>query len=109
MYRKLSILLLCISAALWLAALVPIAGAQDANQDVFGRALPEDAAPYDMQTFAELCNSTNVEISFSSVITVYQRICGGTNIADQFSDPLLVLDENLNLIPAAATSWESSE
>jgi peptide/nickel transport system substrate-binding protein/oligopeptide transport system substrate-binding protein len=105
MYRKLSVLLLSLTALLWLAALIPVTGAQDANKDVFGRDLPEDAASYDMQTWSVLCDSTATHTTFSAVISVYQRICG----ADLFSDSLVVLDENLNLVPAAAASWESAE
>ncbi|MEZ4672149.1 MAG: ABC transporter substrate-binding protein [Anaerolineae bacterium] len=90
------------------AVAVPMAGAQE-NSTVFGAALPDNAAPYDQQVFTELCDSTRTETSLSSVVTVYQRICGDTNLFDQFSDPLVVLDENLNLIPAAADSWEASE
>jgi ABC-type oligopeptide transport system substrate-binding subunit len=38
-------------------------------------------------------------------VTVYQRIC----MSDKLGDPLLVLDENLQLIPAAAEKWEPSK
>lgn len=109
MYRKLSTALFFMSIALWLAAVaLPMAGAQD-NVDVFGRPLPEDAAPYEQQTWRTICDSTRTETSLSSVVTVYQRICGDTNLFDLFSDPLVNLDENLNLIPGAAESWEPSE
>jgi len=84
--------------------LVPALAAQDANVDVYGRPLPDDAAPYEMQTWQTLCDSTMKQITFSAVESVYQRICG----ADLFSDSLVVLDENLNLIPAAADSWDVS-
>src|SRR5687767_12028814 len=105
MYRKLSVSLLVLSALVaTLTFLVPLAGAQDANKDVFGRDLPEDAAPYDMQTWSALCDSTRTETSISSVVTVYQRICGDTNFFDLLGDPLVNLDENLNLIPGAAES-----
>ncbi len=109
MYRKLSVSLLMLSALIaTLVFLVPFAGAQDANKDVYGRDLPEDAAPYDMQTWAALCDSTRTETSVSSVVSVYQRICGDTNIFDLLGDPLVNLDENLNLIPGAAEKWEPS-
>lgn len=93
-------LLLC----LLLTASVPLL-AQDDMTDVYGRALPEDAAPYSMQTWRVLCNPTNTQINFSAVVTVYQRICG----SDLFSDPLVWLDNNFNLVPGAAESWEPSE
>jgi ABC-type transport system substrate-binding protein len=108
MYRKMSVLLICLSVLMLLAAVaVPMAGAQE-NVDVFGRALPENAAPYEQQVWTELCDSTRTETSLSSVVSVYQRICGGAPLFDQFSDSLVNLDENLNLIPGAAESWEAS-
>jgi len=110
MYRKLSVSLLMLSALIaTLTMLVPFVGAQDANKDVYGRDLPEDAAPYEMQTWSALCDSTRTETSTSSVVTVYQRICGDTNFNDLLGDPLVNLDENLNLIPGAAESWEPTE
>ncbi|MCA0455490.1 MAG: peptide ABC transporter substrate-binding protein [Chloroflexi bacterium] len=109
MYRKLSVGLLVMSAVLLMAVVsVPFAVAQDANQDVYGRDLPADAAPYDKQIFAGLCNSVVKEISLTSVASVYSRICQGTPVVDQYGDPLVVLDENLQLIPAAAESWEAA-
>jgi len=78
--------------------LVPALAAQDANVDVYGRPLPADAAPYNMQTWQTLCDSTAKQITFSAVESVYQRLCG----ADMFGDALVNLDQNLNLIPASA-------
>jgi len=89
--------------------LVPLAGAQEVNQDIYGRDLPADAAPYESQTWSVLCDSTRTETSISSVVTVYQRICGDTNIFDLLGDSLVNLDENLNLIPGAADSWEATD
>jgi len=88
---------------------VLLVSAQEGNQDIYGRDLPEDAAPYEMQTWSVLCDSTRTEMSLSSIVTVYQRICGDTNIFDLLGDPLVNLDENLNLVPAAAESWEPTE
>ena len=105
MYRKLSIVLLVLSVMLLTAAFgTPFVGAQDANVDIYGRPLPEDAAPYDMQIWTELCNAARTEISLSSAVTVYQRICD-LHMFDKFGDSLVVLDENLNLIPGAAETW----
>jgi peptide/nickel transport system substrate-binding protein/oligopeptide transport system substrate-binding protein len=98
-----------LSAIMLLSVLaLPFASAQD-NVDIYGRTLPEDAAPYEMQTWQRICDSTRTETSLSSVVSVYTRICGDTGLFDQFSDSLLNLDENLNLIPGAAESWEASE
>lgn len=82
--------------------------AQEDNVDVYGRTLPEDAAPYEMQVWRELCNANRTEIALSSVVSVYQRICDLHGF-DQFSDPLVEVDQNFNLIPAAAESWEPAD
>lgn len=109
MYRKLSAVLIALSAMLMLATVgLPLAGAQDANKDVYGRDLPANAAPYDQQIMAGICESTNKEISLSSVVSVYARICSSFGIFDKFGDSLVSLDENLNLIPGAAEKWEVS-
>jgi peptide/nickel transport system substrate-binding protein/oligopeptide transport system substrate-binding protein len=82
--------------------------AQSDNTDIYGRPLPEDAAPYEMQVWTEMCRSDSTQISFMAATTVYQRICQpGTS--DLFADSLVNLDENLELIPAAAESWSVSE
>src|SRR5260221_11473537 len=81
-----------------------ISRAQADNVDVYGRTLPADAAPYHQQVWTELCDSKAKQTSLMAAVTVYQRIC----MADKLGDPLLVLDENLNLIPAAAEKWEPS-
>jgi ABC-type transport system substrate-binding protein len=109
MYRKLSITLISASVFLWLLILVPMLSAQGDNVDVYGRDLPADAASYDMQTVTQLCDSTRTEITLASAVSVYQRICHETKMYDKFGDPLVDLDENLDLIPAAAESWEPSE
>jgi ABC-type transport system substrate-binding protein len=100
--KRFILLLLVVAAAL---VVVPALLAQEDNVDVYGRPLPEDAAPYEMQVWQELCDSTLPQITFSAVESVYQRIC---NAGDKFSDSLVNLDENLNLIPVAAESWEVS-
>lgn len=93
---------------LLMALLVPFVGAQDANVDIYGRELPEDAAPYEMQTMRNLCNSARTEISLASAVSVYSRICD-QNAFDKFADPLVWLNNNLDIVPAAAESWEVSE
>lgn len=98
--------ILLIAALLLALAIVPMLGAQgDDMVDVFGRPLPEDAAPYSLQTWRTMCNPSAVETTFSAVISVYQRLCG---LGDQFSDSLVVLNNDLQLIAGAAESWEPS-
>ena len=79
-------------------AIIPASIAQDANVDVFGRALPSDAAPYDQQVFSDVCEPERTRVSSSSMVSVYRRLC----LVDMHSDPLVDLDNNLQLIPAAA-------
>jgi peptide/nickel transport system substrate-binding protein/oligopeptide transport system substrate-binding protein len=109
MSRKILVLplLAMLVAALVLPGAVPVSLAQAANVDVYGRALPADAAPYHQQVWTELCDSTRKETTLMSAISVYQRICS-LNGFDQLGDPLVDLDQNLNLIPAAADKWEAS-
>ncbi|MHB8627418.1 MAG: peptide ABC transporter substrate-binding protein [Aggregatilineales bacterium] len=111
MSRKIIVspLLVLLLLSLTVPAVVPISLAQAANVDVYGRTLPADAAPYHQQVWTELCDSTSKQISLSSAVSVYQRICalfGGNG--DPLGDPLVDLDQNLNLIPAAADKWEAS-
>ena len=86
-------------------AIIPASIAQDTNVDVFGRALPADAAPYEQQVFSDVCEPERTRVSSSSMVSVYRRLC----LVDMHSDPLVDLDNNLQLIPAAAESWEPSE
>jgi ABC-type transport system substrate-binding protein len=110
MYRKLSLFFTVLSVSMVVMILTLSAvDAQGNNQDVYGRDLPEDAAPYDQQVWTQLCDSTRTETSLASAVTVYQRICGDAQAWDKFGDALVDLDENLNLIPGAAESWEASE
>ena len=86
---------------------VPTVFAQD-NVDIYGRALPDGAASYNMQVYRNLCDSARQETSLSSIVTVYSRICD-TGAFDKFSDSLVVLNNNMEIIPSAATSWSVSE
>jgi len=105
---KRSILLVVSLVFALLISAVPFTFAQDSNVDVYGRELPEDAAPYEMQVMRNLCNSNRTEVSLSSAVTVYSRICD-QNAFDKFSDPLVWLNNNMELVPAAAESWSVSE
>ena len=73
MSRKYSLLILLV-AVVALIASISLISAQG-NVDVYGRELPEDAAPYEMQVMRNLCNSTRTEVSLSSIVSVYSRIC----------------------------------
>lgn len=88
-----------------LTSLAPFASAQEDNVDIYGRELPEDAAPYEDQVLRIMCDATAAQRTFSAMVAVYARLC----LSDLFSDSLVVLDNDLNLVPAAAESWEPSE
>src|SRR5204863_9680964 len=106
MFRRHNVVLFVLVLALLALAVPPgISSAQADNVDVYGRTLPKDAAPYHQQIWTELCNAARKETSLSSAVTVYTRICDQDGF-DKFGDSLVVLDENLDLKPAAADSWE---
>lgn len=107
MSRRSMFIVLSMVFALLVVA-IPFSIAQDSNMDIYGRELPEDAAPYDMQVMRNLCNSARQEVTLSSIVSVYSRICD-QNAFDQFSDSLVVLDNNLELIPSGADSWSVSD
>lgn len=107
MSRKFALLAVLV-AVFTLIATVSLISAQDDNVDVYGRALPEDAAPYDMQTWRSVCNSTRTETSLASAVSVYSRICDQVAF-DKFADSLVVLNNNLEIIPSAAESWSVSD
>lgn len=107
MSKRYLIIAMSFVLALFVVA-IPFAVAQDSNVDVFGRELPEDAAPYEMQVMRNLCNSNRTEVSFSAAVSVYARICD-QNAPDKFSDPLVWLNNNMELVPAAAESWSVSD
>src|SRR5258706_1621575 len=109
MLQRRNVVLFVFALALLALALPPgLSNAQADNVDVYGRQLPKDAAPYKMQVMTELCNAARKEITLASAVSVYQRICD-QNGFDKFGDSLVVLDENLNLQPAAAEKWEPSK
>lgn len=82
----------------------------EAYMTIYGERLPEDAAPYDMQIYKVPCDITGNHITFDFVVSVYQRFCTDEGkLNDLFQDSLVDLDENFNVIPASAESWEVSE
>ena len=108
MLRKPTIMLFALLLLVFLPVISFVSTAQDANVDIYGRQLPDGAAPYEQQVWQEFCRTDSKQTAFMAATTVYQRICQpGTS--DLFADSLVNLDENLNLIPAAAASWEVSE
>ncbi len=91
------------------SALAPTV-AQDGDEDytdIYGNPLPEDAAPASMQTFRIMCG-TGTHTTFDFAVAVYQRICS-TVVSDRFGLQLTNLDQNFNVVPMAAESWQVLE
>lgn len=81
------------------------ATASDPMTTIFGEELPADAVPYEQQVYSLPCSNTASQTTFEFFVAVYQRYCG----SDMFSDALVELDKEFNVVPGAAESWEVSE
>lgn len=98
-----------VSLLLALVVSVPgTGGAQEGNVDVYGRPLPEDAAPYEMQILQELCDATATQTTFMAAVSVYERLCS-SGMGDQMSDWPIYLDVNMQMVPGGFESWEPAE
>jgi ABC-type transport system substrate-binding protein len=96
--------------SIWLiAVLVSISagGAFSATTSTVGRPLPADAAPPDRQVLNAMTQPATTLDFFTSV---YKRPLNvdGNSWSNVLSTPLLRLDKNFNLVPAAARSWDAS-
>jgi ABC-type transport system substrate-binding protein len=74
-----------------------------AAQDV---ALPDDAAPPDQQVYV-VPDSPQTDKTPDFYESVYERVSDGSS--DIFSDPLVRLNRNFEIIPAAALEWSGNE
>ncbi len=90
-------------AAAGMVAGVRFAPAAAARQDA---ALPDDAAPADQQVYVVPSDPTTDKTP-DFYESVYERVSDGSS--DIFSDPLVRLNRNFEIIPAAATEWSSNE
>ena len=79
------------------------------NVTLFGDELPADAKPYDEQVYRIPGDNTFNATTFDFFTAVYQRYCDGDHFSNTFGDPLVELDKDFNLVPAAAESWDVSE
>ncbi|NJN67852.1 MAG: peptide ABC transporter substrate-binding protein [Chloroflexaceae bacterium] len=76
---------------------------------IYGERLPDDAAPYHLQTYKVACDISRNQTIFDFAVSVYERICleeGKLN--DLFQDQLVTFDKDFNVIPASAERWEVS-
>ena len=69
-------------------------------------ALPDDAAPADQQVFV-VPNRPELDKTPDFYESVYERVSDGSS--DIFSDPLVRLNRNFEIIPAAALEWSGNE
>jgi peptide/nickel transport system substrate-binding protein/oligopeptide transport system substrate-binding protein len=81
-------------------------GAADPMMTVFGEKLPDDARPYAEQIYRMPCDITANHTTADFMVAVYQRYCGLDNA---LTLSLVDLDQDFNVIPMAAESWEVSE
>src|SRR5215213_4816597 len=73
------------------------------NQDA---ALPDDAAPADQQVYI-VPSGTEADKTPDFYESVYERLATGSS--DIFSDPLVRLSRDFEIIPAAALEWSGNE
>ncbi|HEV2108297.1 MAG TPA: ABC transporter substrate-binding protein, partial [Thermomicrobiales bacterium] len=66
--------------------------------------LPPDAAPLEQQIWRRPSDPT-----FAKVLDFYEAVYERPSVADLFSDPLVRLTKDFEIIPAAATEWTGSE
>jgi len=92
------------AAAYFGGSMIHGVSAQDATP---GAAMtpPDDAAPPEKQAFYQ-ATDVSVAKAMDFYEAVYER---AGNVADLFSEPLIRIDRNFQLIPAGAESWSGSE
>jgi ABC-type oligopeptide transport system substrate-binding subunit len=87
------------------AAAAPAAGGTSGEKSDFGVDYPADAAPKDKQFTQTVANPTNVGWkSFDFNDSVYAR----APLADFFTEPLIRLDKNWQVVPGLASKWQVS-
>ncbi|MEI7771526.1 MAG: peptide ABC transporter substrate-binding protein, partial [Chloroflexales bacterium] len=84
------------------ATAAPAAGAT-----LNGVTLPEDAAPPEYQVYTTYFNNEAPYTSMAMMETIYNR-SSFNPITDLLDEPLLKLDKNFQVHPAAALSWSSN-
>ena len=66
--------------------------------------LPEDAAPLEQQIWRRSTDPT-----FAKVLDFYEAVYERPGVADLFSDPLVRLTKDFEIVEAAATDWSGSD
>jgi len=91
----------CVAPATTPAPEAPAAPGAAAEVSDFGVPYPEDAAPKEYQYAVRL----SVASSFASM-DLAENLYSRPAVNDFFSEPLCRLDNNLNVVPGMASSWE---
>ncbi len=84
------------------AATAPAAAQPAAGATLNGVTLPPDAAPPEQQVLIQHYDSTADFTTIDFYESVYKR---GGAITDLLGEPLVRLDKNFEIVPAAATKW----
>ncbi|HVL22983.1 MAG TPA: ABC transporter substrate-binding protein, partial [Thermomicrobiales bacterium] len=66
--------------------------------------MPADAAPADQQVYRVASDPANAKD-----LDFYEQVYGRPGIADLFSEPLVRINRNFEIEPAAATEWSSNK
>lgn len=83
-------------------------GVLSATTNAVGRPLPADAAPPEQQVLTGLTQPATTLDFFVSVYKRPQNV-DGNSWSNVLSTPLVRLDKNFNLVPAAAKTWDASK
>lgn len=83
-------------------------GVFSATTNAVGKPLPADAAPPEQQVLTGLTQPATTLDFFVSVYKRPQNV-DGNSWSNVLSTPLVRLDKNFNLVPAAAKSWDGSK
>jgi len=81
---------------------MPVPGQADVR--LLAQDMPSDAAPAEQQVYRVAADPANARS-----LDFYEQVYGRPAIADLFSEPLVRINRNFEIEPAAATEWSSNE
>ncbi|HLH99516.1 MAG TPA: peptide ABC transporter substrate-binding protein [Acidimicrobiales bacterium] len=80
-------------------------GGSSPGTNALGLKLPDGAAPAGDQYYVQPFDSTGASYK---ALDFYETVYSRAPLADEFTIPLVRLDNNYNIVPGAATHWEQS-
>jgi ABC-type transport system substrate-binding protein len=80
-------------------------GGSQSTKNALGLELPAGAAPASEQYFVQPFDSTGASYK---ALDFYETVYSRAPLADQFTIPLVRLNQDYSVVPAAATEWEQS-